>query len=191
VTDRLAGVSLSGRRIRLERLAARHLAALHGIAASPPVAPAWPLEGARVGLQEFGDYLWRRGSLHFAMARRDTGEAVGLVQGVDEDLRSGTIGLGLMVDPTLWQAGWPLEGVVLFLEYLFSGLGYRKVYCHMPASTVEKVGDGALDVFLTREATYTRHLKTDGGYEDLHILSLHRDDWDSPRARRITGNARR
>jgi RimJ/RimL family protein N-acetyltransferase len=182
---------MSGRRVRLERLAARHLPNLYRIATDPATAHLWPLVGATVGADELGPFLWGQGALQFAMTRRDSGEAVGLIQGVDEDLRSETIGLGLLVDPALWQSGWPLEGVVLFLDYLFSGLGYRKVYCHMPASTLEKIGDGALGVYLTREATYTRHLRAGDGYEDLHVLSLHRDNWDAPRARRVTGNAAR
>jgi len=184
----LAGVPLSGRRVRLERLAPRHISSLHRIASDEAAATMWPLFGRIVSAEEFEGYLWRLSQLQFVVLRRDSGVPVGLLQGVDEDLRNGTIGLALFVDPTLWQAGWPFEGAVLFLEYLFNGLGYRKVYCHMPASVLDRLG-GPLDVHLVREGTFNQHLKAGDGYEDLHISSIHREAWDSNYARRITGNS--
>jgi RimJ/RimL family protein N-acetyltransferase/acyl carrier protein len=177
----LAGVPMSGDRVQLERLAPHHLATLHRISISPEVSPHWPLLGDAVAEEQLWDHLWGQSSLQFAIVRTDTAESVGLVQGVEEDMRSRTIGLGLVVDPALWRAGWPLEGVVLFLDYLFTGLGYRKVYANLPASVLDRVGDGALGVYLTHEATFNQHLKVGDGYEDVCVLSLCRDDWPARR----------
>jgi RimJ/RimL family protein N-acetyltransferase len=180
-------VGLRGRRIELARVAPSHYAALHEIATSASMAHLWPLLGRTVPLDQFGSYLAQMAPVQLTMLRRDNGEPVGLVQGIDEDLRSRRIGLGLVVEPALWSSGWPLEGVVLFLEYLFSGLGFRKVYCHMPTSVLERTG-GAMDLYLTEEGVYRQHALVGGVHEDVHILSIHRDRWDSSMARRITGN---
>lgn len=184
----VAGVGLRGRRVELARVAPSHYAALHGIATAESSAHLWPLLGRPVPLDEFGSYLAQLAPVQFTMLRRDNGEPVGLVQGIDEDLRSRRIGLGLVVEPALWSSGWPLEGVVLFLEYLFSGLGFRKVYCHMPTSVLERTG-GGMDLYLTEEGLHRQHARVGDAYEDVHVLSIHRDRWDSEMSRRITGNA--
>ena len=183
------GVSLTGRRVALERLAWSHVEQLLRSASAPDAIDEWPLAGRTLTVGEFGDMLWSTGPINFAIVRRDSGAAVGFVQAVQEDLRSGTVGVGVFVEPVLWKAGWPLEAVVLFIEYLFAGCGYRKAYFTMRTSTLERLG-GALDAWLEVECRYRRHVRSprDGGYEDVHVLSLDRDRWDSDIARQITGN---
>lgn len=120
--------------------------------------------------------------------RRDTGQPIGLVAAVDQDLRSGTAEMGLFVDAGLWQAGWPLEGAILFLDHLFTGIGFRKVYISVLSSVLGRLG--GVERFFDAEACLRAHARVDGGYEDLHILSMDRSQWDSDHARWITGNAR-
>lgn len=182
------GVPLVGRRVALERLDGSHLPDLHRAATAPEARDEWPLLGRDATVAELADLLWSAGPIQFAIVRRDTGAAVGLVHALEEDLRSGTVSVGLFVEPELWRAGWPLEAVVLFLEYLFAGCGHRKAYFTMRTSTLDRLG-GALASWLETECVYVRHVRMlGGGYEDLHVLSLHRDRWDSDLARRITGN---
>lgn len=180
------GVPLSGRRVALERLRRQHLPALYEIATADGVNDGWPLCGRTMDPVEFETYLWRQSSVQFAMVRQDSGEPIGLVQGVSEDLRSGAVDIAVVVAPRLWRAGWPLEGVVLFADYLFSGLGYRKLYFSMPGSVRRRVGR-AVDAILALECTLTRHVLIDGDYEDLSVFSLHRDRWDTGLFSQVTG----
>jgi hypothetical protein len=183
-TERSLGVLMSGRRVSLERLSRRHIPALYEIATADGVADGWPLRGRMVDAPELEDYLWRQARVQFAIVRRDGGELVGLVQGVSDDPRSGTIDVAVVLAPRLWRAGWPLEAVLLFAGYLFDGLGYRKLYFSTPASVRARLGR-SLDAVLSLECTFTRHVRSGDGYEDLSIFALHRDRWDTPQVRKI------
>lgn len=182
------GVPLTGRRVGLEPLGPQHVGALYDIATSDATAGGWPLLGHAMPEDEFADYLWSLGSLQFAIVRRDTGATVGVVQGIDEDQLGGTIGIGLIVDPVLWHAGWPLEAVVLFLDFLFCGRGCRKVYCNMPSSVHARLGPNIGRWFET-ECVYRRHTRIADRYEDQYVLAMTRARWDPGIARALTGNA--
>lgn len=184
--DSTMGAPLSGRRVALERLRRQHLPVLYEIATSDGLGGGWPLRGRTIDPAAFETYLWQQSSVQFAIVRRDSGAPIGLVQGVSEDLRSGTVDIAVVVAPRLWRAGWPLEGVVLFADYLFSGLGYRKLYFSMPASVRRRVGRAA-DALLTLECTLSRHVLVDGDYQDLSVFSLHRDRWDTTLLSQVTG----
>jgi len=185
-----AGVPITGRRVELATLTGDQMPFLHAIASTSGTAAGWPLLGRSVSAGEFSSFLWQMSSLQFSMVRRDNGDPIGLVQGLDDDQRSQTIGVGLIIDPELWRAGWPLEGVVLFLDYLFVGLGYRKAYFTMTTTSLERLG-GMLGGILTTECVLRQHVPVGGGFDDLHTLSLQGADWDSDEARQLTGNAPR
>lgn len=154
--DEVLGVPVRGRRVRLEKLAPWHLPALHQAMTRESTLGGWPLLGERVPAREFGPYLWSLGRVHFAVVRLDTGEPIGLVQGIDDDMRSGSTGVGLFVDPRLWKAGWPLEGVLLFIDYLFCGLGFRKVSMILPDSVLAQVNPSTVG-WTTREYSLRDH----------------------------------
>jgi Acetyltransferase (GNAT) domain len=178
----------SGRRVRLERLSRRHIPALHAIATADELIDGWPLCGQRPEPPQFEAHLWRQSRLQFAVVRHDTGETIGLVQAVQEDLRSGLADVAVTVAPGLWRAGWPLEGAVLLCDHLFDDLGYRKLYFTMPAPVRARLGRG-LESLLDLEATFARHLRRGDDYDDLFIYALHRDRRDN-RAWRLLGGRR-
>jgi Acetyltransferase (GNAT) domain len=182
--DEVLGTPMRGRRVRLERLEPRHVGALHRMATSDEGLPRWPLLGRRMTVEELDDHLWQLGRLNYAIVRHDTGAVVGLVQGIDEDPRSGTIGVAIFLDPRLWRAGWPLEGVLIFANHLLHGRGFRKLYFTVPASVSDRLGR-TVDPSLVTECIHRRHLKVDDGYEDLYVLALHRDRWDESLAERV------
>lgn len=184
---RALGVPLSGRRVALERLQPHHLPALYEIATASDTAEDWPLCGQPVPAADFEAFLWALSRTQFAVVRRDTGQAIGLVQAVGEDLRNRTADLAVVVSPRMWRAGWPLEAAVLFVDYLFNGLGFRKLYLSMTESTLRRLGR-PLHTDMTLECTYTRHVRQGDHYEDLSVFALHRDRWDTAKLRRFTGN---
>jgi RimJ/RimL family protein N-acetyltransferase len=178
--------ALAGRRVALVPMGPSTIGALHALATSPQNADRWPTFGRAMTVDELVQHLWRLSDLQYVLVRRDDGEAIGLVQRIDDDPRSRTMGIGLMLGEEYWNAGWPLEGIVLFLDHVFCGLGYRKVYLRMAASSLRFVG-AAVERWMRREATLERHQQGDDGYEDVVIHSIHRDDWDPEFAAAITG----
>jgi RimJ/RimL family protein N-acetyltransferase len=177
---------LCGRWVRLERLSRRHIPALHAIATADDVIDGWPLGGRRLEPPQFEAHLWRQSQVQLAIVRRDTDATIGLVQAVNGDLRSGLADVAVTVAPDLWRAGWPLEAVVLFDDYLFDDLGYRKLYFTMTASVRAQLGRG-VETLLTLEATLERHVRARDGLEDLLIFAVQRDQRDNPVSRMLRG----
>jgi RimJ/RimL family protein N-acetyltransferase len=175
---------LTSRRVRLEPLAPRHLDEVHTFVNRPAMIGHWPVEGRDVPRERLAEVLWQLSPLQYAVLRKDQGAVIGLVQGLDVDQRSRTIGLGLAMDPQLWHRGWPLEAVILFLDLLFDVMGYRKVYVQMSASTARRIGSAAGE-WLTREVTFEQHKPMPGApngsavHEDWHVFSLFRERWDA------------
>lgn len=170
-------VAMVSRRVALEPLAARHIADLHRLATDDRAAELWPLLGTVPDVERFERDLWRKSDLQYVICRRDTGSVVGLVQALSRDARSRTVGLGLLLAPDHWRSGWPLEGIVLFLDLLFEGLGYRKVYVEMATPTVRLLG-AATHTWLTPEVVLRRHTSRGDEQVDHHIFAIFRERWD-------------
>jgi RimJ/RimL family protein N-acetyltransferase len=168
---------LQGRRVVLEPLVGLHVAALYEVTERDQMADRWPRSGRQRTLEEFERFIWQSGRLKYAMLRRDSGRLIGVVQGMNENDRSRTIGVGIIIDPDLWLHGWPFEGLVLFVNILFEVKGFRKVYFHMSQATATLVG-GAMKRWLTREATFKMHTRLEDSYEDWHTYSLFQGMWD-------------
>lgn len=180
------GVSMEGRRIRLEPLRTRHIDALYALACSPD----WPFDGGGLPLVEFVPCISTMWARPCAVIRTDTDDLVGVVLGTDEDLRNSTIAVGFALKPEVWGTVWPIEAVVLYLRYLFEGCGFRKVYLEMTESTHERWG-GRLDRWATLEARSREQAYTGDRYEDVLRFGLHRHQWDRPQlVDRITGQGR-
>lgn len=162
------GVPLTGRRVRLDRLRLEHVPDLHRMAQSP----GWPLAGGNLDDDAFVEHLWDASPLQFTMLRRDTDEVVGLVRGLRWDQRNETIEVVFGVAPEYWRAGWPFEGLVIFGEYLFHGLGMRKLYFELRGATLAKVRP-TVERGLVRECVHRNHLAgPDGQLEDVEVWSV-------------------
>jgi RimJ/RimL family protein N-acetyltransferase len=127
-------------------------------------------------LEEFDALVWSTGAMHHAIVRSDTRQPLGMVKILRDDLRSGTAEVGMFVDHRLWRAGWPLEGIVLFVDRLFGGFDYRKLYFLISSSSLARVA-GALDNWLIKEAVLADQIRVGDHYEDLNFLTLHRSRW--------------
>ena len=183
----LLGVRTVGRRVALEGLSFRHMPALHAVVTSPQLADGWPLLGNPVAEHELAAYLGELSHIQFAIVRRDSREPIGLIQAIDEDPRSATLDVALVIGEPLWRAGWPLEALLLFVDFLFRGLGYRKLYFSMSATVLRRLGP-RIGELLTLECTLTKHVRVGNGYDDLSIFSLRRDQLDPVLIATITGD---
>ena len=168
---------LVSRRVALEPLAMRHIDGIRSILAKEAMEDRWPVTQLDVQSPDLDRRLWAFGGLQYAVVRRDTSATVGLVQGVFGEPRGGTIGVGVVIDPAHWRAGWPFEAIVVFIDLLFATFGYRKIYLQVAESTLTHMGP-FLDRFLVKEATYRAHRRSPDGYEDWHVYALFASKWD-------------
>jgi RimJ/RimL family protein N-acetyltransferase len=183
----LLGVPVVGRRVALERLSPRHAVGLHALLSSAELADGWPLQGNAVPQRQLVPYLGNMSRSQFTVVRRESGEVIGLVQAIAEDRRNGTLDVAVVVAGHLWRVGWPLEAFFLFADYLFRGLGYRKLYFSVPATVRRRLGR-RIGEFLKLECVLTEHVFSMGRYEDLSIFAMDRDQWDHVDLRPITGH---
>lgn len=181
---RCAAPLLHSRRLSLERLAHCHIAAIQVLLEDSEVAGNLSLLASGAAAAEFEKSIWQVSPLQFAMVKRDSREVIGLLQGLNIDDRSRTIGIGAVLKPEVWHQGWPFEGVVLFLNFLFERKGYRKVYFEMSETSVACI-EGGMGPWLTKEAVLQRHTRTAEDVEDLFILSLSAESWNSDVVDRI------
>lgn len=175
------GVGLVGRRVRLERVRARHVTELFEIAQSP----GWPLAGRGLALEAFATQLWSLAPIQFSVIERETGQVIGLVRGQRLDQRSRTIEVVFGLAPDHWRLLWPFEGVVMFCDYLFRGLGMRKLYFELRPSSLAALGSW-VQRRCTREWIKSGEIRTaDGALEDVEVWSL--TGLDEERVDRLLG----
>jgi len=169
---------LVGRWVSLAPLCSDHCLDLHRLFASAEMVGRWPRTEISSTPSEFEDELWRIAPINYVVLARGTHEVVGLVQGMNEDLENSTIGLSAMLGSRQWRQGWPFEAVILMIRLLFEWHDFRKIYCQFSGST--SVGfSGAFGSWLNHEATFERHQRVGSGWEDWHIYSLFRDQWEA------------
>jgi RimJ/RimL family protein N-acetyltransferase len=97
------------------------------------------------------------------------------VQAYRADLVAGHAHLSAMLTPPAHRMGWPLEGMALFINYLFSNWGFNKLYA--------EVYDYNLDQFrrmnglFVKEGILRQHAKLGNRYSNLHIFALYAEAW--------------
>jgi len=170
------GPLLSGRRVRLEPLARRHLPALLGILQQPGMVDEWPQRGTAIDGATIEDRLWRMSNRQYAVVSQRDGAVVGLVQAIDVDEFHATAGLSLFTGPQVWGSGWPIEGLVLFIQLMFEA-GYGRLCCRMAEGAHRRLS-AAKTLGLTEEAVFRDHISTADGFEDLHALAIEIGAWD-------------
>ena len=138
--SRFNGAPTQGRRVELRELRVDDAPILLAMVSRSATVGRWRLAGHALAPDAFVDYLWQSANLNMVMCRRDNRAVLGLVQAYGLNLRSRTCSVALLVDEKYWSAGWPIEGLVLFLNYLFAGLRLRKLYFYVPAFNIVHFG---------------------------------------------------
>ena len=167
---------LVGRRVSVEALSWRHLMPAWRIASSAGAREGWPLFGQALSPEDFANRVWETGSVSCALVSRHDDSTIGLIQGLAERPVDQTIDLAVMVDPELWGTGWPVEGVVLFIDWLFGSRNLRKIYLRAPARELTS-RVGGFGGSMVEEARLAGHLVRADGVDDVVIWALYRESW--------------
>jgi ribosomal-protein-alanine N-acetyltransferase len=176
-----------GRRVELRELRVSDGPALLDIAARPSTVGRWRLAGHTLAPEMFLEFLWLSASVNMVMVRRHNSRPLGLAQAYELNEYNGTCSVALLVDDTYWGAGWPIEGLVLFVHYLLVGLDMRKLYFHVPTFNLEHFR-GVASRWLVEEGVLREARFYQGTYHDVHVLTLWRDNWDEQLSLQVTGN---
>ena len=168
---------LATRRVALRTVGPADLAFLYAIATDPAVSYRWRYRGATPSPEQFATELWQGVLCQYVVGRRDSGQPVGLVSAYQADLANRTCYVALLGDKAHDASGLMLEGALLFVTYLFHTWDLRQLYAEVPGYTLDAFGSG-MGRYFHEEGRLVDHSFHAGRFWDLHILAIHRTDWE-------------
>ncbi len=121
--------------------------------------------------------MWVGVTAQFLVIRKGDSSALGLVSCYGADFPNGTAYLAaarFMEEDTRVVF---LEGLAVFVAYVFNCWDFRKLYVEIPGFNMGQFTD-FLGRHLKEEGRLTEHTHLNGKYWDQHIFALARSDWD-------------
>lgn len=112
--------------------------------------------------------------MQFVIEIISTNEVVGLVSAFNADHANSFAHFAVVVHPDVARHGWTLEGVALFLSYLFSTWNFRKLYAETAEFNFVQFASGEGKLFNV-EGRLTDHEYYGGRYWDFLILAFRRE----------------
>ena len=165
-----------GRRARLDMIEPREYDLIARMESLPPTDILYRNMAMTPSPGAFAESLWYGVTAQFAVRPVDGGELVGIVACYNSDFRHGHATIAAHIFEGYQGLGWPIEGVVLFINYLFFGFQYRKLYADVLELNMPTLR-GAAGRLLREEARLVGHFFVAGEYRDRVTLAIHRDDW--------------
>lgn len=179
---------LAGRRVVLRQISVRDYEALRMLEGSGQLGPRWRLRGETPSPEVHSSGLWAGVLAQFLVVGRDQDSPVGVVCAYNTDQTQGYVFLAAAAfEPE--STGLPfLEGLILFIEYLFVVWPFRKIYIESAGFNTSQFASAATTLFVV-EGELRQHEYFDGRYWDKVIWALYRDEWES-KGRRFVRLAR-
>lgn len=146
--------------------------ALYTLATHEAAQWTWRYRGNPPPFESFVGDLASNTVQHLVVRRAD-GSLAGHVAAYDWNPQSQYAYLSVLIAPDYARAGWPLEGVVLFLRQLLAILPLRKVYLEFPARNEAVLGQGVYSQVFHLEGRLRDHNRIAGGYEDSVIYAAY------------------
>lgn len=171
---------LEGRRVALRPLVLADYENLRLIELSNTLLGGYRHRGQTPSPENYANRLWAGVVAQFIIVSKANSQPIGAVACFDPDYRNGHAELGGMVFPSLKNAAWPLEGVRLFVDYLFHAFPFRKLYGHSLAPVADQFAS-AFGAVAKVEGRLSDHEYLNGEYVDMVIFALSRDAWFSDR----------
>ncbi|MEJ2608967.1 MAG: GNAT family protein [Candidatus Thiodiazotropha sp.] len=170
-------VILEGEFARLRPLGQSDYGYLYDLSLSAKNNARWRYRGATPSPERFVADLWSGVLAQFLVETPEPRKRAGLVVAYNADLANGTVFLGVLIDNAHHCKVWPLEGVLLFVDYLFQNWTFRKVYAETTEFSAAHFSSGAKILF-EEEGRFREHQFFQGRYWDYIYYSLNRKRWE-------------
>lgn len=171
------GPVAKSKRVRLRPIEVKDYPQLYTLAVDPETNFRWRFRGNTPSPQEFERALWEGVLAQFALVSISTERLCGFVVSYTADMRNRSAHIAVNLMPDFRFAAWPLEGLVLFVDYLFRLYDFRKLYAEVLGFNFHAIASG-LDEYFVEEGRLRQHEFHDGQYWDLHILAIWRGTWE-------------
>ena len=136
---------------------------------------SYRLRGQTPSPESFHRFVWDQVLVQFLVTNHE-GRTIGLVTCYEPNLRHRYAYLAAVADPAYQDSGLVLEGMTLFISYLFAEFDLRKLYAESLESNFTQFQTGANRVFEV-EGRLKEHEYIHGGYQDFVILAIWREPW--------------
>lgn len=170
-------VILEGKFARLRPVSQKDYGYLYDLGLSAQNNARWRYRGTTPSPDRFVADLWSGVLAQFLVESPEPRRQAGLVVAYNTDLANGTVFLAVLIDNAFHRKVWPLEGVMLFVDYLFRNWAIRKVYAEAPEFSASHFSSGAQELF-EEEGRFREHQFFQGRYWDYIYYSLTRKRWE-------------
>lgn len=171
--DQPIGVAFEGRWIALEPLRRDHLGFLYGLAIDPATGYRWRLRGGVPSIETFEKQLWQSVLSQFVLVTRKARRPVGQVVAFNVNFNAGHVSAGIVTTKRAVGSEFAIEGLAVFIRYLFATYRLRKVYFEIPEYNMPQFAS-ALRRYAKQEGCLEEYDYYDGRYWNSHILSIGR-----------------
>lgn len=173
---------LEGTSVRLRQLEPPDYPFLRQLELRPPFGVLYRHRGLTPGPESYAQSLWAGVLCQFMVVTKDRGHPVGAVAAFSNDYRNGICKVATIIDPSREPGSAGIEGMRLFVDYLFAVFPVRKVMADVIEFNWPQLASGAGRLFQL-EGVLRDHEYHDGRYWDVRLLAIHRARWTSWRER--------
>jgi RimJ/RimL family protein N-acetyltransferase len=171
-------LSLHGKRVALRPVEPADYDFILQLSTSPSITYRWRTRGTTPSPPDFQVMLWRGVLCQFLIVRSSDGEPLGLISAYNADFRNQTAYLAILMRDHRGGSIWTLDGIALFLNYLFANFDLRKVYAETSELSSWTFASGAGRYFEV-EGTLREHEYYGGRYWDTYVLAFWRHDCEA------------
>jgi RimJ/RimL family protein N-acetyltransferase len=169
---RVPRLPLVGRRVRLRAVSTADYDFLFDLATDDRVAMRWRYRSTPPRPDEFVRDLWQGVLAQFLVVHAETGERLGLVTAYNANARDGHCYIAVLFRPD--ASVWPVEGIVLFVNYLFAEFEFVKIYADVIEYNLPQL-HSVVGRWMEREGVLRGHERHGGERWDVHVLALYRE----------------
>lgn len=171
---------LVGTRVGLRAVTQQDYPFLFALDTDPATSWMWRYRGATPPPEEWVRRLWDRVATQYLVLDRPGTERLGIVVCHELDLRSSHAQVSAAFRADLHGHGWPLEGLELFVDYLFTIYPLRRIYFDVREPNLRMFASG-VGGLVTQHARIPEHELMRGRYVDRFILTIERAAWEARR----------
>lgn len=169
-------VSSNMPRVRLRPLSDQDLGPLYVASTRPEQGFRWRFRGSTPSFQDFHASLFDGVLAQFMVVDSKTGSPFGLVCAYNARFEIGCVHIGFVRTFEGKGQGEVLEGMLMFIEFLFQTWPFKKIYADVPEFNAQSMFDTNSKAVRV-EGRLVQHCFHDGQWWDQLTIALWREDW--------------
>lgn len=173
-------MSLSGALVRLDFVLPGDTPYLYSLAGEYVGTLRWRYRSLPP-YHEFERTIWDGVLAQYVIRMVDSNQAIGMAVAYRTNLHSGYAYFAMVVSPDVAGTGVAMEAAAMFIDYLFAGWSFRKLYIEVLDSVYHSSYASGEGRYFHEEACLRAHEYWDGEYHDTYLLAIYRSDPKLPR----------